>query len=62
MKRVNGWRTERAHRAVYCAQRDLLMRLYITGIVDYDTMAAWVVTLREELDRHLEEVQAVVSR
>jgi hypothetical protein len=58
MKRVNVWTLERAHRAVYCAQRDLLVRLYITGVLDYDTVAALVLSVREELDLQLSAVPA----
>lgn len=53
MKRPNEWRVERAHRAMYCAQRDLLMRLYVTGLLDYETTAAWVLAVRGELDLNL---------
>jgi hypothetical protein len=44
---------ERSHRAAYCAQRDLLVRLYMDGVLDYATVALWVLALREELDRHV---------
>jgi len=44
---------ERSHRAAYCAQRDLLVRLYMGGILDYPTAARWVLALREELDQQV---------
>ena len=59
MKKPNVWKMERAHRAVYCAQRDLLVRLYMTGVIDYDTMSAWVLAVRGELDLQLAAVAAV---
>ncbi len=47
---------DRSHRASYCAQRDLLVRLYRTGWLDYDAMAGWVLSLRRELDLQLQAV------
>lgn len=47
----------RAHQLTYCAQRDLLQRLYITGHMDYATLVAWVLCLQEELDLHADAVR-----
>lgn len=47
---------ERAHRGVYCAQRDLLKRLCVTGAINYEMANAWVTDMQREMEAHIQAV------
>jgi hypothetical protein len=53
-RRQRAHQTAMVERWAYCAQLDLLHRLYHEGAVDREAVAAWSRTLAEELALQLE--------